>query len=207
MIKIIGLTGPTGSGKSTFCNLAAQFGVESVDADKVYHSLLVPPSPCIDELAAEFGEGILNADGSVDRPALAAIVFDSADTERVKLSRLSAITHKFVLAKIREIIKAADRRGVRTILIDAPALYESGFDKECDLIVCLLASKELRRSRIISRDSLSEERADARIGGQHGDDFYSSRASYVAVNDGSLEHLKDELSRILSAENLILPQN
>lgn len=203
MIKIIGLTGPTGAGKTTLCSIADRFGIKSVDTDAVYHSLLIPPSPCLDELVAEFGNEILLPNGTLSRPTLSSIVFDEMDVDRIKLARLGKITHKYVLEETRKIIKAADSRGERAIIIDAPALYESGFDKECDFVICLLASPSLRRERIIDRDNISRERADERISGQRTDEFYSSRAEYTLINDNSPDRLKSGLEKILKNRGII----
>lgn len=203
MIKIIGLTGPSGAGKTTLCSIADGFGIKSIDTDAVYHSLLVPPSACLDELVSEFGKGILRSDGKLDRPALASIVFGENDAEKPKLKRLGEITHKYVLNEARRIIKAADARGERAIIVDAPALYESGFHKECDFVICLLASQGLRLRRIIDRDHITEENADRRIHGQKEDSFYMDRADYTLTNDGDVDGLRMSLQKILSDRGLI----
>lgn len=203
MIKIIGLTGPSGAGKTRLCTIAEGYGIKSIDTDAVYHSLLVPPSPCLDELVREFGAEILLPDGTLSRPVLSSIVFDEKDTAKTKLARLGEITHKYVLDRAREIINTANNKGETAIIVDAPALYESGFDKECDFVICLLADPSLRLERIIDRDSISKERADARINGQKSDDFYSSRADYTITNNCSTEQLRIELERILSNRGLI----
>ena len=203
MIKIIGLTGPSGAGKTTLCKIADEFGIKSIDTDAVYHSLLAPPSPCLDELVAEFGEKILRPDGKLDRPILASIVFDEADEKKVKLARLGEITHKYVLEKARKIIRSAESRGEAAIIVDAPALYESGFDKECDFVICLLADHNLRLHRIVDRDNISKERADTRLGGQKDDSFYSSRADYTLTNDRTTAEMKKDMEKILSDRGII----
>ena len=203
MIKIIGLTGPSGAGKTTLCKITDGFGIKSIDTDAVYHSLLVPPSQCLDELVSEFGDKILRTDGKLDRPVLASIVFDENDKDKAKLTRLGEITHKYVLEKARKIIKSADSRGERAIIVDAPALYESGFDKECDFVICLLADPDLRLHRIVDRDSISVEMAFARLGGQKDDVFYSERADYTITNDSDPSEMKRDLSKILSSRGLI----
>ena len=203
MIKIIGLTGPSGAGKTTLCKIADGFGIKSIDTDAVYHSLLVPPSQCLDELVAEFGDIILRPDGKLDRHVLASIVFDENDKDKAKLARLGEITHKYVLEKARKIIKSADSRGEKAIIVDAPALYESGFDKECDFVICLLADPDLRLHRIVDRDSISVEMAFARLGGQKEDVFYSGRADYTITNDRDPSEMKRDISEILSSRGLI----
>ena len=203
MIKIIGLTGPSGAGKTTLCKIADSFGIKSIDTDAVYHSLLVPPSQCLDELVSEFGDKILRPDGKLDRPVLASIVFDENDKDKAKLTRLGEITHKYVLEKARKIIKSADSRGEKAIIVDAPALYESGFDKECDFVICLLADPDIRLHRIVDRDSISVEMAFARLGGQKDDVFYSQRADYTITNDRDPSEMKRDILEILSSRGLI----
>ena len=202
-ITIIGLTGPSGAGKTTLCNIADGFGIKSIDTDAVYHSLLVPPSPCLDELVAEFGKEILLQNGQLDRASLASIVFDKNSEAKPKLKRLGEITHKYVLREARRIIRSAMEYGEKAIIVDAPALYESGFDSECDFVICLLADPSLRLHRIAARDRISNERARQRINGQMDDDFYKSRADYILTNDGNAEGLRSALQSILSDRGLI----
>ena len=96
MMKVLGLTGPTGAGKGTVAAVFAElYGIPSIDTDAVYHELLIPPSPCLDELVTAFGAEILRRDGTLDRPALSRIVFSDLSGEKQKL--LNGITHKYVL--------------------------------------------------------------------------------------------------------------
>ena len=95
---IFGLTGPSGAGKGTITELFAKYKVYSVDTDAVYHRLLIPPSACLDELTARFGTGVLSPDGSLNRQALAAVVFSDDNA----LADLNAITHKYILARTKE---------------------------------------------------------------------------------------------------------
>ena len=94
-MTVIGLTGPSGSGKGKIAEILSEFGVRHIDADAVYHNILIPPSECLDELVEEFGYSILNAGGRLDRRALASVVF--GESNRDKLERLNKITHKYVL--------------------------------------------------------------------------------------------------------------
>ena len=192
---IIGLTGPSGSGQTTLCDIAKDMGIESIDADKVYHALLIPPSPCLDEIAEAFGDGVLASDGTLDRAALGKIVFSDESGE--KLTALNRITHKFVKAEFRRIIARLEAEGARVVIVDAPTLFESGFDEECTFTVAMLADGVLRRERIISRDSLSEERAELRLSAQKPDEFFISRADYTLYNDGDVAFLSEALRNIL----------
>jgi dephospho-CoA kinase len=89
------------------------------------------------------------------------------------------------------------------VIVDAPTLFESGFDSECDFTVAILADGDLRRERIITRDSLSSERADQRLSAQKPDDFFISRADYVLHNDGNLSALKVNFEAILRERRLL----
>lgn len=192
---IIGLTGPSGSGKTTLCDIAKAMGIESIDADKVYHALLIPPSPCLDEIAQAFGSGVLLSNGMLDRAALGSIVFVDESGER--LSTLNRITHKYVKARFRELIALLEAEGKKTVIVDAPTLFESGFDEECTFTIAILADDALRRERIISRDSLSEERAELRLSAQKNDEFFISHADYTLYNEGNKDSLAKAFYDIL----------
>ena len=197
-MKIIGLTGPTGAGKGAVSALfAKRYQIPSIDTDRVYHDLLVPPSACLDELVHAFGATILAADGTLCRPALSRIVF--SDMTRVKQEQLNKITHKYVLNRTREILSEHANAGCRASLVDAPLLYESGFDTECDAVIAVLAPEAVRKARIMARDGLSEERAVARLNMQKADDFYRSRARYVIINDGDMDALMSQVRDVASS--------
>lgn len=192
----IGLTGPSGAGKGVIASLFAEYGVPSVDTDKVYHDLLLPPSACLGELTVRFGTGILSPDGTLDRGALAAVVF--AEGGGQELADLNAIAHRHILAKTREMLAAYEARGIPAVLVDAPQLFESGFDRECDLILSALAPYETRLARVMARDGLAEERARARLDASHTDDFFRERSDAVIVNDGLPEAVRADVSRLLN---------
>lgn len=192
----VGLTGPSGAGKGVIASLFAARGVPSIDTDKVYHDLLIPPSACLDELASRFGKEILNPDGTLDRGALAAIVF--AEGNEDDLADLNAISHRHILAKTREILASYEARGLPAVLVDAPQLFESGFDAECGFIVAVLAPYEVRLARIMARDGLPEERARARLNASHTDEFFRQRSHTVLINDGEIRPLEAAVDRLLN---------
>ena len=191
---VIGLTGPTGAGKGTVAKLFASFGVQIIDADAVYHALLVPPSPCLDELTARFGSSILNPDKTLNRPALGAIVF----ADQGALADLNAITHRYVMEQIRAELAHMRRAQVKVALLDAPQLFEAGADRDCDVVVSVLADEERRLSRITQRDGISPEAARKRMAAQLPDEFFRRNASYIIENNQSPEHLTDAVHAILS---------
>lgn len=191
----IGLTGPSGAGKGTVASLFAQFGVPSIDTDAVYHALLVPPSACLDELVARFGSSILTADGTLNRPALASIVF--APGHEDALEDLNRISHRHVLNEVRRQLEIHRNEGKTAVLVDAPQLFESGFDAECDFIVAILAPRETRMARIMARDGLDEARAIARMDAQKSDDFFREHADAVLVNGSEIGALEADVRELL----------
>lgn len=200
-MKIIGLTGPSGSGKSSCAQILASFGIPTVDADLVYHGLINEYSPCVEELIREFGKQILNDDRSINRKVLGEIVF--SDESRKKTSRLNQITHKFVKDETLRLIEIYKKTNPPALLIDAPLLFEAEFDRFCDFCIVVLAPKPLRKARIISRDSLSEEQAEARLAAQHPDTYYSERANYTIINDSDLENITRKLKEVLEKEQVL----
>ena len=198
-MKVIGLCGGSGSGKGAVASLFAEHGFLHIDADEVYHSLTSRETPCLNELRSEFGDDIITADGSLDRKALAEIVFSGHNTNAIK--RLNAISHRHVLREIRRIIKAADEK-YSAVLVDAPLLFESGFDTECDLVVAVLAPREERIRRIIVRDNITEEAAARRIDAQISDPELTSRADFVIKNDSDLDNLKSAVYGLISKINI-----
>ena len=193
-MKIIGITGPTGAGKSMLSESLAHKQIPVIDADRVYHSLLIPPSPCLDALRLSFGDGIFHGDGTLNRPALSEIVFSDEE----KLHLLNQTVLGMVLEKIRKQICEFDRQGKQVVAVDAPTLIESGFDGECDVVVSVLAPADLRLQRIMARDQLSEERARLRIQGQKDDEFYRSHSHYVLINDGDRSRLETDLQHLMT---------
>ena len=194
---IIGLTGPSGAGKGTVASLFARYGVPSIDTDAVYHDLLAPPSACLDELTARFGVDILSEHGTLDRKALAAVVFAPGHVQ--DLADLNRITHRHVLEEVRRLLAIYESEGKPAVLVDAPQLFESGFDAECDVILVVLASREVRLSRIMVRDGLDEVRATARLDAAKPDSFFREHADAVICNNGDIEDMEDEVRQLLTA--------
>ena len=153
-MKIIGLCGGSGSGKGIASKYFLQLGIPSIDTDAVYHDLINTSSSCVDELVMAFGDSIIDVNGGVNRKVLSDIVF--CDNSKEKLNLLNEITHRHILDKTRDLINEYRRSGVVAVIVDAPLLFESGFDRECDFTVAVIADRDIRIQRVMNRDGISE---------------------------------------------------
>ena len=178
-MKLIGLTGTTGSGKGFVSRQFGEYGIPSVDTDALVHRLYRENTACIGELTRTFGD-VLAGDGSIDRKKLAPIVF----SEPAALAKLNAIVHKYVHAEVNRIAMEYHENGADCLLIDAPQLYEAGMESMCQAVIAVVAPTQLRIARVCARDGITEEAARARIKNQHPDSFFRERADYVIENDG-----------------------
>ena len=197
-MKIIGLCGSSGSGKGYISMLFTKYGVASIDTDLVYRETTTKKgSECLLELTKEFGASILTENGTLYRPALAEIDF----SDREKLNRLNEITHKHIKKDTLALIAEYKSEGARAVIIDAPVLFESGFDKMCDVTICVTAPFETKLKRIMKRDNLSLDDALARLRSQLSDDELRARCNYEIDNSGNKE-IDSQLDSILKALNL-----
>lgn len=182
-IIVIGLCGRSGCGKGYVGSIFRNYGIFSVDTDKVYRELLDEDgSECLCELTDFFGEEILTREKKLDRRRLASIVFAKGNED--KLQKLNGITHKYILKKTKELISEYESDGKRAIIIDAPVLFESGFDSLCDITLCVTAPDTVLIKRICERDGRTEEEARLRLASQKSEDELRRRCSDVIVNDG-----------------------
>lgn len=198
---VIGLTGPSGAGKGAVSALFAEYGIPVIDADRVYHKLLIPPSPCLDALCMEFGATILSNDGTLNRKKLGEIVFGNSNA----LQKLNEISHRFVMEEIRNQLKKLRNKDLLAAVIDAPQLFEAGADRECNIVVSVLADKRLRLERIIERDDIDAESAMRRMDAQRSDEFFRTHSNYIIENNGSIDHLRPQVKRILAEMGVVAP--
>ena len=159
------------------------FGAAVIDTDRVYREICTPGSPCINALAAEFGDGILLPDGSLDRKSLGARVFSDPDARH----RLNTISHAYILAETQRRIACAEADGYDAVVVDAPLLFEAKFDRFCDITVGVVAPTEERISRIVSRDGITHDAAEKRIGAQTGDNELRCKCDFIIENHGDLD--------------------
>ena len=196
MTKIIGLTGRSGAGKGVVCEIFQKHGIPSVDTDAVYHKILAEKGACTDELVATFGNEILDENDLVERKKLAARVFGKENTPDL-LHSLNAITHKYIMAKTREIVQVHAQNGARAVLIDAPQLFEAGVEKECDLTLGVIAPDALCIARIMKRDGISRENAEKRLAAQHSNDYFRKNCTAVIENVGAQSDLEARICQFL----------
>ncbi len=186
---IIGLTGPTGAGKSEAARALAAAGCVIVDADRVSR-MAVAEADCLSALAEVFGAEILLPDGTLNRRELARRAFATHEKEQM----LNAITHPRILKYMNTEIQTALENGAQAVIVDAPLLFESGMDASCQVTAAVLAPAEVRLQRICARDHLPEADAKLRMKIQPPDDFYISRADRIFYNDGTAEALRGEVT-------------
>lgn len=177
---VIGLTGPTGAGKSTVAKSFRKQGCQVVDADRTARTIADRPE-CFARLKEVFGTDLERNDGTLDRQALAARAFASPE----ETEKLNAITHPAIIAECRRQLTEAKASDCTAVILDAPLLFETGAQKLCDATVAVITPDASRLHRIMARDGISEAAAKERMSAQHGIDFYRSNADYLF--DGSLD--------------------
>lgn len=176
-MKIIGITGGTGAGKTTALQALERLGAETIDCDAVYHRLLDENEAMRGELSSQFGT-IFQADGKADRKKLGEVVFDNPKA----LSQLNQITHRFVVLEVKQLIEGARVQGKSIVAVDAVALLESGLGQLCHRVVGLIAPEELRVKRIMRREGISEAYARLRVRAQKPDSYFQKHCDAVLVN-------------------------
>ena len=184
----IGLTGGIGSGKSTVARLLAARGARIVDADRIAREVVEPGTPGLEAVVAAFGPGVLTAEGALDRPALAAVVFADPEARR----RLDGIVHPLVRARAAELVAAAPPDAV--VVQDVPLLVETGQAGSYDLVLVVQADLDTRVRRLVGR-GVSEEDARARIAAQATDEQRRAVADVVLDNSGTVEELEAQVER------------
>lgn len=194
VLFVLGLTGPTGAGKGVVAARLVKRGFVCIDADREARAVVEPGSPCLAALVRVFGAGILKGDGSLDRAELAKLAFAGG-----RVAELNATTHPFIRARIEYTLAELAQQGAHYVVLDAPALFESGADRICDRVAAVLAPREDRLARIMRRDGLTLEQAQGRLSAQPDDSFYTQRADAVLQNGGDESALEREADRLYEA--------
>ena len=177
-MMVVGITGPTGAGKSVVCRLLGDWErISIIDCDQVARQVVRRGEHCLLDLAVEFSSAILDKDGELNRRKLAGIVF----SDREKLRKMEKIIYPYILAHILQQIHRREVAGDRAVFLDAPTLYQSGAN---------MAPEAGRLLRIMERDGLTIEEAKARMSSQPGDAYYEKRADHIIRNIGDTSALR-----------------
>lgn len=177
---IIGITGPTGAGKTTVLNVLKEFGTVILDCDAVYHRLTEECIPMRQELAERYGAEIFDENGQLLRKVLGSVVFG----DEKALADLNEITHRYVYQAVEDAIAKAKQERRPAVAVDAIALLESGLGALCDTTVAVTADDELRVRRIMARDYISEEYARKRVEAQKNSCWFEEHCTHTLRNDG-----------------------
>lgn len=186
----IGLTGGIGAGKSAVGRLLAKRGALVIDADRIAREVVAPGTPGLARIVVEFGPQVLGADGALDRPRLAELVFADSNAR----DRLNAIVHPLVEVRTTELAAAV---GPGTVMVhDVPLLVENGLAPAYDLVVVVEAAESTRIRRLIERRGMTEAAARARIAAQASDAQRRAVADVVIDNDGDLAALAGKVAAV-----------
>ena len=192
-MTVIGITGGTGSGKTTALAAVRERGGLVIDCDEVYHELLESGGDMLDAITARFPG--CAADGKFDRKALGREVFASPGA----LLELNAITHPYISAEVGRRLRAWVAEGGTLAAVDAIALIESGIAERCSALVAVTAPRSERVRRLMLREGISREYAESRIDAQRPDEYYREHCDYVLENDGGVEEFAEKCRSLIDS--------
>jgi dephospho-CoA kinase len=190
---VVGLTGGIASGKSTVSRMFVDEGVPVICADELARDAVRPGSAALEEIRRTFGEQVLAEDGSLDRAAMARLVFQ--DKARRKL--LESIIHPRVAEEQQKKLQRLEYEGHRMAIIDVPLLYESGWEKAFDLVIVVYVPRDIQEQRLMERDGISLEDARARLNAQMAIPEKKKRADRVIDNTRNKAHTLAQVKEIL----------
>lgn len=192
-MKIYGLTGNIGTGKSTAAAIFRELGAYIIDADQIARKIVEPGGEAIRELENEFGSEIVNSDDSLNRKKLSEIVFN----DNKKLKKLNKITHPKILDEIRNQIFLSMEKGYKVTIIEAALIGNEGRLRNLlNGLIVITSDEENQIKRVKERDNLSSEEIRARIKSQKKLDEVKKFADYIIKNDGGLDHLRTEITSL-----------
>ena len=190
-MRVLGLTGGIGSGKSMVAQMFARLGAVVIDADQLAREVVEPGQPALDEIAATFGRDVLLPDGRLDRAKLAGIIF----ADPVERAKLDAITHPRIRSRMNELIKAR-RSGPGVLILDIPLLYENNRVNLVERVIVVWVDPQTQLRRIRQRDGLSADAAGQRIAAQMPLEAKRARADHVIDNSGTREDTRRQVEAI-----------
>jgi dephospho-CoA kinase len=193
ILKIIGVTGGIGSGKSSVSRILRDLGCAVVDADVIARNVTSSTGKAFDELVSYFGTDIVGDNGEIDRQKLAGKAFG----DEVMMHALNSITHKYVAEKLQDTVELLKNAGKwDVIVLDVPIPIQKGFIDLADEIWVVTAERETRIKRVMERSGFTYEEVTKRIDSQLRDDEYLGLASEVIRNDGSMEELEQTVVKL-----------
>lgn len=178
---VIGLTGPSGAGKTSIAKIMEEYGFFVIDADKLARLIMQPNTECLNKLSDYFGKSILKNNASLNRATLAEIAFSCEKNTK----KLNEITLPYINKLIKQNIAIAQEKSFKFIIIDAPLLFESNVNLLCDTVVSVMADKNTCLNRILKRDSISKALAEMRLEAQINQDYLKKNSDYIL--DGNLD--------------------
>lgn len=191
---MIGLTGPTGAGKSTASQYLKHAGCIILDGDILARQALQKGSTCVFQLGAVFGQDIIDREGEVIRPLLAQRAFSSPENTK----KLNEITHPWIFLKTMEYIdRLRAEKENPIIVLDAAAILESKMDILCDYVISVVADKEVRIKRILKRDNITVEQAMTRVSAQNSDEYYKEKSDYIIDGNQEIGHIYSQTEQVL----------
>ena len=189
-MKIIGVTGSSGAGKDTLCEiLENKYNAEIVDADKIARELSKKGTMYLQSIVESFGSGIVDRKGELNRKKLASIIYEK-EKKREELNKLTFI---YVVDEIKKRINKIKKK---IIVVNAPLLFESNLDQVCDFVIAIIAERKVQIERIMKRDNIQEDEAEKRLNMQNTDDFYIENADYIIHNKGDIKDIEKQLKDI-----------
>jgi dephospho-CoA kinase len=194
-MRLVGLTGGIASGKSTFAAALRELGIPVLDADRLARQAVRRGSPALEEIARAFGPAVLGPDGELDRKRMAERVF----ADPTARARLEAIVHPAVRRAVAEETRRLSEAGHDLAFYDVPLLYETGLDRQVELVVVVYAPREVQRARLMARDGIGQAEAEARLEAQMPIEEKARRADVVVANDGDPAALRGKAAPLLSA--------
>jgi dephospho-CoA kinase len=190
---ILGVTGGIASGKSTVSHMLEDLGAPAIDFDILAREVVKPGQMALKNIVNLFGPKILAADGTLDRPRLAQIVFDHPD----KRKQLESITHPVILEAYQQRLKMLFRSKAHAIIqAVVPLLIEANLQKMCDKILLVYASPEIQLQRLMKRDHISYQNAQQRLQAQMPIDDKIRHADFIIMNDQSIDHARQQVETL-----------
>ena len=196
-MNIIGITGSSGAGKSTICDiLEKEYDVKIINADKIAKRLSKRGTSYIDEIVKKFGGDILDEEGELKRKKLAEIIYTNPQKRR----ELNSCTFKYIRKEIQREI--AEEKEVSAIIIDAPLLFECELDRLCNYVIGVISKRELQIERIVARDNIDYEHAEKRLSAQEDNYFYIQKCDEVIENNNDIFYIEKCVEQIAKKCNI-----